>query len=77
MEFLSLKETERAMKLASNIYRPSEIIKLKEEIEGEIRAGELALSITGIIDSERVEKIVKMKLQLDGLYVAWAKGEIK
>lgn len=77
MEFLSLKETERAMKLASNSYRPSEIIKLKEEIEGEIRAGELALSITGIIDSERVEKIVKMKLQLDGLYVAWAKDELK
>jgi hypothetical protein len=74
--FLEPEDVERFMELASKPYRPTEIVKLKEEIEGEIRAAELNASVTGRIDYDRVQKIVNMKLRLDVLYTDWAEGRI-
>ena len=65
----------RALELAQKPYRPPIILALKAEIESEIRLAELAESITGELDPERVKKIVEMKIQLDGLYVDWCNGE--
>ena len=76
-KFLSPEAMSRALELAGKPYRPPQIVKLEEEIAGEIRAAELSASVTGVIDMERVQKIVAMKLQLDGLYCAWAEGKIK
>lgn len=66
----------KASELASQPYRPPEIVQLKEEIEGEIRAAELHVSVTGSIDFERVRKIVAMKMKLDNLYISWVEGKI-
>ncbi len=76
-KFLSPEAASRLMKLAQNPYRPPQIVKLREEIEGETRAAEVAVSVSGVIDRERVQKIVGMKLELDHLCCLWAKGEIE
>lgn len=76
-KFMSKEETQRLFELASNSYRPPVILKLIEEIEGEKRAAEVVVSITGIIDKERVRKIVGMMLEKDRLYASWVKGEIE
>jgi hypothetical protein len=76
-EFLSPEATIRIIELARNPYRPPQIVKLRKEIEGETRAAELARSIYGVIDMDRVQKIVSMKLELDRLCFLWAKGEIE
>lgn len=77
VEFMSPEQVERMMKLAESPYRPPQILALKAEIESETRAAELRASVTGIIDDDDVNKIVGMRLQLDGLYSAWTRGEIK
>ena len=75
-KFLSPEAVENLTKLAASSYRPPEIIKLAEEIEGETRAAGVNFSVTKVIDPERVLKIVGMKRRLDSLLGAWAKGEI-
>ena len=77
MQFLSTEATMRVLELASKPYRPKAIVDLKELIAGEIRAAELAHSITGVIDNERIQTIVAMKLELDGLCCAWAEGRLE
>ncbi|HAS00265.1 MAG: hypothetical protein US57_C0002G0005 [Candidatus Moranbacteria bacterium GW2011_GWC2_37_73] len=76
MKVLSKEAMMRMFELAQNSYRPLEIVKLIEEIDGETRAAELVFSITGILDKEHALKIVKMMLEKDRLYALWAKGEI-
>jgi hypothetical protein len=76
-KFLSPEATIRMIELAQNPYRPPQIVKLREEIEGETRAAEVASSISGVIDMARVQKIVGMKLELDRLCCLWAEGEIE
>jgi hypothetical protein len=76
-KFVSPEATKRLLELAQSSYRPKAIVDLKEEIEGEIRAAELAQSMTGIVDEERIRRIVAMKLRLDGLYTDWAEGKIE
>lgn len=77
MRILSPEAAMRMMELAENQYRPTQIVALKAEIEGETRAAELNASVTGMIDHARVQKIVTMKLKLDYLYGAWAEGKIE
>jgi hypothetical protein len=50
---------------------PLHIVAFKQEIEGEIKAAELAVSITGVIDEARIIKLVQMKRRLDALYEEW------
>ena len=76
IKFLNPGATVRILELAKGFYRPKEIIDLKERIEAETRAAELNVSVTKVIDCRRVEKIVKMKLELDALYVDWAQGKL-
>lgn len=68
---------ERVTRLALNEYRPPEIQQLKEAIEGEERAAEVRLAITGEVDAAVIDKIVGMRFQLDALYAAWAEGRLK
>ncbi|QQS15582.1 MAG: hypothetical protein IPK84_04410 [Candidatus Moraniibacteriota bacterium] len=75
-KFLSPEEVQKVCELAQSSYRPKEIVGLKNQIEGEIHAAELNYSVTGVIDHERIQRIVSMKLELDGLYVKWARGII-
>ncbi len=74
--FLSPEATLRLLGLAKSPYHPKVIVDLKNEIEAETRAGELAFSIEKVVDEKCIEKIVQMKLQLDALYGAWAEGKI-
>lgn len=76
MRVLSSEVAFHALKLAKSSYRPKEIVDLKEAIEGETRAAELNASITDVIDEVRIQKIVEMKLRLDGLYIDYAEGRI-
>jgi hypothetical protein len=76
MKFLEPKNALRLLELAGQSHRPLQIIELQEKIEGEMRAAGLLLSATGIIDQARVQKIVAMKLDLDGLFIDWAEGKI-
>lgn len=69
--------TSEMLEKAEKSYRPKSIIELREEIEGEIRVAELHASITGIIDQERVRKIVRMKLDLDGMCADFAVGKLE
>ncbi|MFZ2226379.1 MAG: hypothetical protein WA064_01965 [Candidatus Moraniibacteriota bacterium] len=77
IKILSPEAAMRMMELAENQYRPTQIVALKAEIEGETRAAELSASVTGTIDYARVQKIVALKLKLDHLYGAWAEGKIE
>lgn len=75
--FATPEEVQRMFELAERPYRPKQIVELKEKIEGETRALELNVSVTGAIDQERVQRIVGMKLELDRLYGLWTTGEIE
>ena len=80
MKFLNPEEASIVLELASKPYRPKEIIDLKDEIKSEIRAAELNVTITGVIDLVCVQKIVEMKLCLwmacimTGFKVKYRKG---
>lgn len=73
---LSPEATMRALKLGSKAYRPPEIIALKEKIDAETRAAELATSITGIVDESKIHEIVRLKLELDNLYARWVEEKV-
>ena len=77
MKFLSSKAVARALELTKSLYRPPQIVKLKEEIEAKTKALELKLSVSGQVSQEEINKIVRMKLQLDSLYAQWAEGGIE
>lgn len=76
-EFLSPEATLRLLKLAKSCYRPREIRQLKKEIEEKTRCAQSRLEATGEIDDTTIHEIVNMKLALDGLYGAWAEGELQ
>ena len=76
MKFLDPKAASNLLSIANSSYRPKEIVNLKDEIEGEIRAAELNTSVTGVIDLDRLSKVVQMKLKLDSLCIDWANGKL-
>ena len=76
MKFSHPESAVRLLDLAQRAYRPKEIQELAATIEGETRVAELRFSTTGVVDEERIKKIVEMKLRLDILYASWAEGEI-
>lgn len=65
-----------AVGLVYGEYRPKAIIDLNEEIERETLALKVSFSTTGTINQKRFSALVRMKLQLDDLYLDWAKGRI-
>jgi len=77
LRVISIEGLERAMKQVELLYRPPQILELKERIDGEIRAAGVRASVTGVIDDAQVQQIVGLKLELDGLYGAWAEGELR
>lgn len=73
---LDSQEIQRVKKLSESPYRPVEIRKLTEKIEGQKRVAELHASITGQVDEAQIAEIVQMRYQLDALYMKWVSGEI-
>lgn len=57
-------------------YRPLEIRNLEETIKSETRLAEQHLTIHGTVNMVHLNKIIQMKLRLDGLYEDWALGKI-
>lgn len=74
--FLSPKASLKLLELAKHPYRPSEILKLKEEIEASTKAAEFKALVVGSVDPEEIARIVNMKLELDRLYGLWAEGKL-
>ncbi|MFA5872247.1 MAG: hypothetical protein WC858_06055 [Parcubacteria group bacterium] len=68
---------QRLLDLKGNPYRPWLIVKLQQEIEGEVRAMQLRETVTGVADREYNLKIICMKLDLEQLYTDWAEGLIQ
>lgn len=54
---------------------PPEIMAKKKEIEAAIRNAELFLVRLRVVDQSMVDDVVRMKVELDGLYAAWATRE--
>lgn len=75
MRLASPETAIRLLHLAGQSYRPPEILRLKEDIEAKTRVAELRASV-GIINPMDVAEIVQMKLELDGLYILWAEGQL-
>ena len=73
---LSKESTLKLMELAKQSYRPPKIVELKEQIEAETRVAELQYTATGSIDEAKIQAIVRMKLDLDNLFVLWAEGTL-
>ena len=73
---LSQEQIKRTSELQKSSYRPHDIIELQRQIEAETRATELKVSINAIVDPADVQKIVRMKIELDGLYLLWIEGKI-
>ena len=67
----------RMRELSQNAYRPKAILDLAEDIEGEKRVAALRTSITGRIDHEHLEQIVKMMRKLDKLFSDWAFSDLE
>lgn len=76
MRTLSSEAAMRALHLSQSSYRPRAIRELKDKIERCTRAAELTANCTGVIDQDRVDYIVGLKLELDRLYADWAEGRI-
>ena len=74
--FLNPEQVNRALKLAERDYRPEPIRVLAKEIDDQVRVAESLRGTNRHLDSLMVEAVVEKKLKLDGLYTAWAKGEI-
>jgi hypothetical protein len=67
----------RVEELKAGSHKPASIVKLSDEIAGEMRVAALRVSITGAtVDRVHAAKIADMRGQLDGLYIAWLKGDI-
>lgn len=52
------------------------IVAKREEIAGATRAAELRAEITGEVDDDQVNEIVRMRIELDNLYGRWLKNEL-
>jgi hypothetical protein len=75
-KFLNQEATQRLFQIAERPYRLPQIVWLRNAIDGEMRAAEMYALSTGVIDFARAMRIVRMKLELDRLYAAWANGLI-
>lgn len=69
------------MKLAERYHRreislPPEIVAKKKEIEAAIQNAELFMVRFRIVDESMVNDVVRMKMELDGLYALWGEGNV-
>ncbi len=81
LRFLRPAAAMRGLQLASSSKRPQEIIDLRREIEvvtrEAVRRAEAERRTNALANGgdEEIQRIVGLKLQLDGLYGAWMEGE--
>ena len=67
---------EKLEEMRNGQYRPPEIRKLDEDIEGKKRLAEFRFSITGIMDNGLIQEIVELKLKKDAAYGDWLMREM-
>lgn len=73
--FLNQQEVSRMFQLMQeNRPKPKAITDQKTKIEGATRALEFKLANGGIVTQADIYEVVRMKVELDGLYEAWIKG---
>ncbi len=75
--FMSPEAALNLLNLAGDSYRPQEILDLNEAIEAEKRAALFAASAKGVFDPDRINKIVRMMREKDGLYGDWGEGILR
>ena len=80
MKFLSPKESLALIRAAGEYHRgerplPPEIVAKREEIARETWNAELFYFRLRQVDYGMVERITELRLELDGLYAAWAMRE--
>jgi hypothetical protein len=66
----------RLSELTNSAYRPRDIVEIQKAIAAEIREAEFHLATTGDIDPKQIERIVRLKLEKDGLCLDWIEGRI-
>ena len=74
---LTPEEVRRAMELAENSYRPPQILEQQQRIEEEIGILEFRTETGQQVTEEDIQRVVAMKLELDGLYGLWVEGKIE
>lgn len=78
-QMLRPDKVRRLQQLAVSPFRPPVILAIQEQIDGELRALAVREAVLGMIDEEalvRAALVVRMKHQLDALYMAWANDEL-
>lgn len=75
-KFLNTVEATAALEVAGKFNRgeinlPPEILEKKKDIKRAIRNAELFMALMRVVDMGMVHDITRMRLELDGLYVAW------
>ena len=75
-DVLSPAEAEHAFELAQSDYRPREILEKKAEIDKKTSLVYMSYGHHPEADEVAVKELVRLRLQLDGLYAAWVRGEI-
>jgi len=70
---LSSEELCRIFRFIEVFGYPKEITDLKKRIETEIRIAKLMIPITETIDFRSAQKIFRMNLELEYLYINWAR----
>lgn len=77
--FLPPQAAARLVEQSGNLYRPKEIVDLKEEIDRRMRLAEFR-ELNGLLTDEQLlaeaHEIVQLKLKLDDLYCLWGLGKI-
>lgn len=74
---LTPEEVCRAMELAESSYRPPQILEQQQRIEEEIGILEFRTETGQQVTEEDIQRVVAMKLELDGLYGLWVEGKIE
>jgi len=70
---LSSEELCRIFRFIAEFGYPKETIDLKKRVEIETRKAKLNISVTGTIDFRSAQKIFRMNLELECLYLNWAR----
>lgn len=73
---LSMAGISKLFELLSKSYRPPQVLKLIDEINAATRVA-LVRNSAGMLVGTEIQRIEKMKQELECLYMAWVQGEIE
>lgn len=72
---LTPSETQRVFELADKP-RPASIRALRRQMDFQVEMVRTIASVTGTVDPSTIAQIVAMRLEIDGQYLRWIRGEI-